>query len=252
MRSDRLDRTDEVPATARGPVTPRPLVDCEAASRTFGTGTHAVVAVHSATCEVWQGDRMAVMGASGSGKSTLMHLLAGLDQPSSGTVSWPGLGVTADELGGSVAMVFQGASLMPPLTALENVAMPRLLAGVSDSQARVSAAAALDSLDIGALADRLPEELSGGQAQRVCVARAIAGGPRLILADEPTGQLDSVAANHVVDVLIHAADLIDAGLVVATHDPRVATRLMTRWSMRDGILTPQQTPARRPSGRSRP
>jgi ABC-type lipoprotein export system ATPase subunit len=183
------------------------------------------------------------MGASGSGKSTLLHLIAGLEVPSSGTVTWPGLGISPVRLAGSVAMVFQGVSLMPPLTVLENVAMPLLLIGVTDRQARLRAAVALDRLDMEDLADRLPEELSGGQAQRVCVARAIAGRPRLVLADEPTGQLDSVNATHVVDVLIQAADELDAGLVICTHDPLVANRLATRWSMHDGVVAPQPLPA---------
>jgi putative ABC transport system ATP-binding protein len=165
-----------------------------------------------------------------------MYLLAGLDAPTSGALTWPALSATSDGLAGSVAMVFQEASLMPPLTALENVAFPLLLAGTSDQQARQSAAAALALLNIGDLGDRLPEELSGGQAQRVCVARVLVSEPRLILADEPTGQLDSVAATRVVEVLVRAADELDAGLVIATHDPLVAGHLAQQWRMHEGVL----------------
>ncbi len=214
----------------------QPLVECDGVSRTFGTGQRAVVAVHSVSCRIHAGDRIAMMGPSGSGKSTLLHLIAGLDTPTSGALSWPAMAETVDGLFGSVAVVFQGASLMPPLTVVENVAFPLLLAGMADAPARRAAADALAALDIGDLGQRLPEELSGGQAQRACVARVLASRPRLILADEPTGQLDSVAATHVVEVLIQAADQLGAGLVLSTHDPLIAAHLASRWQMRDGVL----------------
>ncbi len=213
-----------------------PLLQCEGVSRTFGAGERAVVAVHAATCVIHAGDRVAVMGPSGSGKSTLLHLMAGLDEPSSGQLTWPAMVEKADDLFGSIAVVFQGASLMPPLTVLENVAFPLLLGGMTDSLAREAAAGALAALDLDDLGARLPEELSGGQAQRACVARVLASRPRLILADEPTGKLDHVAATHVVEVLIQAADHLGAGLVVSTHDPLMAAHLTTRWLMSDGVL----------------
>ncbi len=227
---------DQRPATRQPTRDNELLAQCDGVSRTFGTGEQAVVAVHSATCQIRPGDRIAMMGPSGSGKSTLLHLIAGLDSPSSGALTWPALAESADGLFGTVAVVFQGASLMPPLTVLENVAFPLLLGGMADNLAQQSAAAALAVLGIGELGARLPEELSGGQAQRACVARVLASAPRLILADEPTGQLDHAAAAHVIDVLIQAADHLDAGLVVSTHDPVVAERLAIRWRMRDGVL----------------
>lgn len=213
-----------------------PLVRCDAVSRTFGAGERAVVAVHSVTCEIAAGDRIAMMGPSGSGKSTLLHLMAGLDEPSSGSVSWPALAGTSRGMLRSIAVVFQGATLMPPLTVHENVAFPLLLAGKTDVEARRTASAALAALNVGELADRLPEELSGGQAQRACVARVLASEPELILADEPTGQLDSAAAAQVVEVLLTAADHLGAGLVISTHDPSVAAHLNTQWLMRDSVL----------------
>ncbi len=213
-----------------------PLVQCDSVSRTFGTGDRAVVAVHSVSCQIGTSDRIAMMGPSGSGKSTLLHILGGLDDPSSGSITWPAITEGTDDLLRPIAMVFQSASLMPPLSVLENVAFPLLLAGTAERAAERRAADALATLSIGELAGRLPEELSGGQAQRVCVARVLASGPRLILADEPTGQLDHAAATHVVEVLIHAADRLDAGLVISTHDPVIAARLTTSWSMRDGVL----------------
>jgi predicted ABC-type transport system involved in lysophospholipase L1 biosynthesis ATPase subunit len=149
-----------------------------------------------------------------------------LDTPTLGTVRRD-----ADPVG----IVFQGPSLLDPLTVLENVALPLLLAGESDSSER--SLAALERLGLRELADKLPEEISGGQSQRVAVARALAREPRLILADEPTGQLDHASAELVVDVLLAAADHADAALVVCTHDPAVAARLETHWHMASGRLT---------------
>jgi ABC-type lipoprotein export system ATPase subunit len=125
---------------------------------------------------------------------------------------------------------------LAPLDVAENVAFPLLLAGVDPALARDRAAEALRHVGVAALADKLSEELSGGQAQRVAVARVLAGAPRLILADEPTGQLDADHADEVIDLLIEAADASGAGLVIATHDPHVARRLTTTWTMDDGRL----------------
>lgn len=218
------------------PLSAAPLVRCDGVSRTFGAGHRAVVAVHSATCTVNPGARVAIMGPSGSGKSTLLHLMAGLDAPTSGDVSWPALADSRAKLGGSIALVFQAASLMPPLTVVENVAFPLLLQGLSDQLAREQALEALRTLGIEDLSPKLPEELSGGQAQRVTVARVLATRPRLILADEPTGRLDHAAGRLVVDVLRAAAEELGAGLLVSTHDPAVADQFPIRWSMGDGSL----------------
>src|SRR4051794_10610385 len=188
--------------------------------------------------------RVALVGPSGSGKSTLLHLLAGLDEPTRGEVSWPALGSRADLRPGPVAVIFQGPSLLPPLTVLENVALPIVLDGVPDQQARRRAHGALARLELAELADKLPEEISGGQAQRVAVARALAGRAQLLLADEPTGQLDRAAGAAVVDVLLAAAGHAGAALVVATHDPRVADRLAERWEMHSGRLTAASTEER--------
>jgi ABC-type lipoprotein export system ATPase subunit len=207
-----------------------PLVRCEGAARTYGSGETATVGLQPTDCEVQPGARIALVGPSGSGKSTLLHLMAGLDAPTRGTVTWPGL----DD---RPAVVFQGPSLLPPLTVLENVALPLILAGGTDQVARPQARAALARLDLADLADKLPEELSGGQAQRVAIARALAGRPRLLLADEPTGQLDHVTGAAVVDALLAAADRAGAALVVATHDPVVARRLGRRAEIDSGRLT---------------
>lgn len=212
------------------------LVRCEAAARTYGMGATAVVAVHGASCEVRAGDRIAITGPSGSGKSTLLHLLAALEEPTTGQVAWPSL---TDKPGPStVGVVFQGPSLIPALDVVENTALPLILSGEPEPAARRRALDCLALVTAAHLADKLPEELSGGQAQRVAVARVLAAAPRLILADEPTGQLDRASGRHVIDVLLATADTLGAGLVVATHDPRVARRLSRQWSMYDGRLRP--------------
>lgn len=214
----------------------QPLVRCDGAARTYGTGPTATVALQATDCQVFAGQRIALVGPSGSGKSTLLHLMAGLDDPTLGEVSWPAIG-TRDQLRpGRVAVIFQGPSLLPPLTVLENAALPLLIGGMTDKEARVAAHAALRTLDLDELSDKLPEEISGGQAQRVAVARALAGAPSLILADEPTGQLDRANGAAVVDVLLAAANHAGCALVISTHDLSVAGRLPERWEMRSGEI----------------
>ena len=212
------------------------LVECNGAARTYGSGRSAVVALHDATCEIHAGQHVALVGPSGSGKSTLLHLLAGLDVPTAGTVRWPALGGLDSLRPGPIGVVFQGPSLLPALDVTENVALPLLLAGIEGDIATAAAEKALDRLGLALLAAKLPEELSGGQSQRVAVARVLAGAPRLILADEPTGQLDRVAGAQVVDVLIEAAVAQGAALVVSSHDQDLAARMTERWQMADGRL----------------
>ena len=219
-----------------------PLVVVEDAARTFGRGAAAIVAVHGVDCSVLAGDRIALVGPSGSGKSTLLHLLAGLDVPTAGSISWPALGSATALRPGPIAVVFQAPSLFVALDVVENVELPALLAGSRRDVARRLATAALDALDLRQLERKLPEELSGGQAQRVAIARALAGTPRLILADEPTGQLDHANGTFVLHALIGVADRLGAALVVSTHDPDIARRLLTRWDMRDGRLTVATAP----------
>lgn len=221
----------------------QPLFSCEHVTRTLSSGGRAVVAVHDVTCRAEPGARIAVVGPSGAGKSTLLHLVAALDVPTSGRLAWPGLGGQPAENPGLVGVVFQGPSLIPALSAQENVALPLILRGERPAVAQLAALATMRLLGIEAFANQLPDELSGGQAQRVAVARVLTMRPRLILADEPTGQLDSKAAATVVDALLAAADELDAGLVIATHDPQVSQRMSTRWRMRDGSLQVIAEPA---------
>ena len=221
------------------------LVRCTNVARTFGTGVAAVVAVHDISCELRAGQHAAITGPSGSGKSTLLHLLAGLDDPTTGIVTWPAIGERRDLRPGPVGVVFQGPSLLPPLDVAENVALPLLLGGADETVARAAALAALDRLGLRGLAAKLPDELSGGQAQRVAVARVLAGRPRLILADEPTGQLDHIAAEATIDALLDTAVDLGAALVITTHDPLVAGRLASRWAMTDGAFVERPAPLAR-------
>ncbi|QEU90856.1 ABC transporter ATP-binding protein [Streptomyces kanamyceticus] len=214
------------------------LVVCADAALTFGRGPTAVVAVHGADLSIMPGDRLAVVGPSGSGKSSLLHLLAGLEHPTSGTVTRPGLAGRTD-----IGLVFQADSLIPALDVAENTALPLALAGRPPAQTRRTVSDALALVGAADLADRLPEEISGGQAQRVAVARVLAQEPRLILADEPTGRLDHATGARVLDALLAVADHTGAALVVTTHDPAVAARLPVRRVMRDGRLLARENTA---------
>jgi ABC-type lipoprotein export system ATPase subunit len=211
------------------------LVICDEVSRVFGTGPGAVVAVHGTSCVIDADSRVAVIGSSGSGKSTLLHLLAGLEEPTVGSVTWPGL-LPEPERALQIGVVFQAPSLVPALTVAENTALPLVLAGISDGESQTRTGAALAAVGMDDLAGKLPEELSGGQGQRVAVARVLAQRPRLVLADEPTGQLDRATGQHLIGVLVATASQIGAALVVSTHDRAVADHLDTHWYMYEGRL----------------
>ncbi len=203
-------------------------------SRRFERG--GVAAVEDANFDIDAHTRIALVGPSGSGKSTLLQLMGGLLDPSTGSVSGPALDEAGDGRVGAIAVVFQAPSLVPWLDAVENVMVPLLLQGLDEKAARGQAEAALAALSLAEVADKLPEELSGGEAQRVAVARAMAQNAKLMLADEPTGQLDQATAREVMSALVHAADRNRAALIVATHDPAVAAALSAVWRMDHGRL----------------
>ena len=211
------------------------LVSGERAERTYVSGSTRTVALAAATFQVNVGDRIAIMGPSGSGKTTLLHLMAGLDHPTSGTVAWPGLDAATSLRPSQVGLVFQSPSLIPSLSVIENVRLPLALARSRPSRA-MDPRQALDAFGLGDLADMMPDELSGGQLQRVGVARALVAGPGLLLADEPTGQLDQSTAQRLFDDLERNLAGTDTALVVATHDPAVANRLDLLWRMDKGSL----------------
>ncbi|MFF5449048.1 ABC transporter ATP-binding protein [Streptomyces sp. NPDC012888] len=220
--------------------TQAPVLELQQLTRVHGTGATEVHALRGIDLAVHPGELVAVMGPSGSGKSTLLTLAGGLDTPSSGRVVVEGTDITAanrKQLAAlrrrSIGYVFQDYNLIPALTAAENVALPRELDGVSARKARVSALAALDEMGLGSLADRFPDEMSGGQQQRVAIARALVGDRRLVLADEPTGALDSETGESVLGLLRARCDAGAAGILV-THEPRFAAWADRVVFLRDG------------------
>jgi predicted ABC-type transport system involved in lysophospholipase L1 biosynthesis ATPase subunit len=212
------------------------VVESVGVARSFGRGGKIIAALAPATCRVRTGDRIALMGPSGSGKSTLVHLMAGLDQPSAGEIRWPMLRGADPLQPGQVAVVFQSPSLMPALSVVENVELPLILPGTAGNW-RGTAMDALARVGLAELADKLPEELSGGQGQRVAMARAMAVRPQLLLADEPTGQLDRSTGKALIDCLLEWLAGSRSALVIATHDPAVAERMAAVWLMDHGRLS---------------
>jgi putative ABC transport system ATP-binding protein len=219
-----------------------PVLEIRAVSRLHGQGAAAVHALDDVTLAVVAGELVAVMGPSGSGKSTLLNLAGGLDSPTSGDVVVEGRrlgGLTRSSLARlrrrCIGYVFQSLNLVPSLTAIENVMLPRELDGVPSRRARGEALSALGELEMTDFADRFPDDLSGGQQQRVAIARAIIGERRLILADEPTGALDSHTGEDVLRLLRARCDAGAAGLLV-THDARHAGWADRVVFLRDGEI----------------
>lgn len=186
--------------------------------------------------EVGPGSHLALTGRSGSGKTTLLLTLAGLLAASEGTVTWPGLATRPAERRGQIGMVFQAPSLMPELTALENVTLPLRLRGEDAGAARDQSVHALGLVGAIDFAAALPAQLSGGQQQRVAIARAVAGHHRLVLADEPTGALDHAHAQGAALALREGVAATGGALVLATHDPELADLFHDQLSLVDGTL----------------
>jgi putative ABC transport system ATP-binding protein len=218
------------------------LVRAQGLRKEYGREGGLVRAVNSVDLEVARGEALAIMGPSGCGKSTLLHLIGGLDRPNAGELWLAGRRIdrlSERELARlrrhEVGFVFQAYHLMDELTAQENVELPALLAGRSPGEARRRARQLLDQVGLAERADHLPSALSGGQRQRVAIARALANEPQLVLADEPTGNLDSAATLEVLRLFeaLHAAGLT---LVIVTHDERIAATADRLISMRDGTF----------------
>ena len=218
------------------------LVRAQGLRKEYGREGGLVRAVNSVDLEVARGESLAIMGPSGCGKSTLLHLIGGLDRPNAGELWLAGRRIdrlSERELARlrrhEVGFVFQAYHLMDELTAQENVELPALLAGRSPGEARRRARQLLDQVGLAERADHLPSALSGGQRQRVAIARALANEPQLVLADEPTGNLDSAATLEVLRLFeaLHAAGLT---LVIVTHDERIAATADRLISMRDGTF----------------
>ena len=204
-----------------------PIVSARELRRVFGEGEAAVRALDGVSVEFPKGRFTAIMGPSGSGKSTLMHILAGLDRPSSGTVVIDGIdlddlddGELTELRRDKVGFVFQFFNLLPVLDARENILLPLKLAGRDPDGARLEAL--IDAVDLGDRLDHRPAELSGGQQQRVAIARALLAEPAVVFADEPTGNLDSHSSEEVLALLRRAVDEFGQTVVVVTHDPVAA------------------------------
>ncbi|MCU1692549.1 MAG: transporter related [Frankiales bacterium] len=219
-----------------------PVLELRAVTRVHGSGATAVHALRLIDLVVHPGELVAVMGPSGSGKSTLLTLAGGLDTATAGEVLVEGVPLSGLDAAGlaqlrrrSVGYVFQDLNLLPALTAAENVALPLELDGVRARDARVVALQALEEVGLGSEARRFPDQLSGGQQQRVALARALVGDRRLVLADEPTGALDSVAGEAVLELLRSRVDA-GAGGVLVTHEARHAGWADRVVFLRDGLV----------------
>lgn len=220
-----------------------PLLSMRDVRKTYATGAVSVDALRGIDLDVDEGDYVAIMGPSGSGKSTLMHIIGCLDVPTSGSYSLAGTDVgsmsesqLAEVRNGKIGFVFQQFNLLPSMTALRNVELPLIYAGVPKAERRERAQAALERVGLGNRVDHRPGELSGGQQQRVSVARALVTDPAIVLADEPTGNLDSVSTADVLDLFdeLHAAGRT---LVLITHEADVAARAARVAHIVDGLLT---------------
>ncbi|PCI41739.1 MAG: macrolide ABC transporter ATP-binding protein [Rhodospirillaceae bacterium] len=219
------------------------MIQLDDIHKTYGTGAASVEVLKGVSLRVKRGEMCAIMGASGSGKSTLLNILGLLDKPTSGRYRLDDLHVQdadADELADlrnhRIGFVFQAFHLMGRLSALDNVAHPLLYRGLNRSERRPLAQTELERVGLGDRMDHLPEELSGGQRQRVAIARALVSKPSLILADEPTGNLDTSSATEIMDLLTHMNDTLGLTVIVVTHDLAVAERCHRRILVRDGII----------------
>jgi len=223
-------------------------------SRTVQTGAGPLTILHATSLRIDKGQIVAIAGPSGSGKSTLLGLIAGLDAPTTGTIVVDGVTVTSrseEQLarlrGEKIGIVFQFFHLLPSLTALENILVPMEIAGAPDALARARILLA----DVG-LADRghhYPSQLSGGEQQRVALARALANNPPVLLADEPTGNLDSATGRQVIDMLVAVGRKHGRTLVLVTHDADLAALADEIISLRDGRVVERRAPAPRQDAR---
>ncbi|MDX9734883.1 MAG: ABC transporter ATP-binding protein [Thermoanaerobaculia bacterium] len=216
------------------------MIELTGVSRTWEVGGRPVHALRDVTLSIGAGEYVSVMGPSGSGKSTLLSLLGGLDRPTAGSYRFEGREVASlpdEELSRlrreRIGFVFQSFHLVPRMTALENVALPLLLAGVAPKERTARAAEALASVGLSPRLDHRPDQLSGGEKQRVCLARAVVTRPGLVLADEPTGNLDSASGAEIVALLerLHASGIT---LLVVTHDAGIGGRARRRVRLADG------------------
>ena len=218
------------------------VIDIRGITKTYVNGKLSVPVLHGIDLQVNKGEFVSIMGPSGSGKSTFMNILGCLDRPTTGSYRLNGDEVATlsdDELAfvrnKQIGFVFQSFNLLTKLTALENVALPMIYAGMDKKSRNERAAALLSSVGLGDRMDHLPSELSGGQRQRVAIARALANNPAIIMADEPTGNLDS---KSTIDVMNIFRGLYDEGrtIILVTHEPEIATYASRNVVLRDGLI----------------
>ena len=218
------------------------VIDIQGITKTYVNGKLSVPVLHGIDLQVNKGEFVSIMGPSGSGKSTFMNILGCLDRPTTGSYRLNGDEVATlsdDELAfvrnKQIGFVFQSFNLLTKLTALENVALPMIYAGMDKKSCNERAAALLSSVGLGDRMDHLPSELSGGQRQRVAIARALANNPAIIMADEPTGNLDS---KSTIDVMNIFRGLYEEGrtIILVTHEPEIATYASRNVVLRDGLI----------------
>ena len=216
------------------------MIEVKELHKSYGT-TEVLKGVNG---RISKGDFITIVGASGAGKSTLLHLVAGLDSYNSGSISFDGMSLGSlskkelnDYRNNHVGLVFQFHNLLPELTALENITLPRWISGKMDDSAERKANELLQLLGIEHRAHHLPNEMSGGEQQRVAIARALINEPALLLADEPTGNLDSANAAAVHELLLKLNQEFGQTIVVVTHNKELAALGATKWSMTDGKLS---------------
>lgn len=226
-----------------------PVVSCRGLGRTFEPDAVPVHALRGVDFDLAAGEWVSLAGPSGSGKSTLLHVIGGLDQPDSGSVAVDGQELTAlseaqlsDLRLRKIGFVFQAYNLVPVLSAVENVEFIMQLQGAPRAERRERALDALQSLGLGDLAERRPGEMSGGQQQRVAIARAIASNPVLLLADEPTANLDTATTVELLDLLRRLNRERGVTILTATHDPMVMSYTTRRVNLRDGRVAPNDAP----------
>lgn len=220
------------------------MISTRALTRHFTMGEQVVRALDGVDLEVTAGEFLAIMGPSGSGKSTLLYLIGGLDRPTSGMLRVNNRDIThldendlAGYRGREVGFVFQAFHLVPTMTALQNVEFPMIFSGVQPQQRRLRALALLDRVGLGDRLYHKPVELSGGQQQRVAIARALANNPRLILADEPTGNLDTQTGREVLNLLVTLNREEGRTIIIVTHDPSITQYSTRTIHLLDGKIT---------------
>lgn len=220
------------------------ILHCQQLGMTYTEGPNNVEVLRDINLQIDEGERIAIVGASGSGKSTLLHLLGGLDLPTAGSVWIDGQEMSglSDKKRGEVrnqylGFVYQFHHLLPEFTAIENVAMPLLIRGDDTNEAKQKAANLLEEIGLGHRLEHRPIELSGGERQRAAIARALVTEPNVVLADEPTGNLDVNTAQSVFDMMMDLNQRIGTALVMVTHDNDLAAKMDKRYHLEQGVLS---------------